>query len=71
MAYSSENAHYSLSKNASFSGLGKENIRYIKSDNFGKLDVLAFEEQVEMDIKNGFIPFLFKRNSGNYGFVCI
>ena len=31
VAYTSENAHYSLSKNASFSGLGKENIRYIKS----------------------------------------
>ena len=64
VAYSSENAHYSLSKNASFSGLGKENIRYIKSDNFGKLDVLAFEEQVEMDIKNGFIPFYLNATAG-------
>ena len=39
VAYTSENAHYSLSKNASFSGLGKENIRYIKSDNFGKINI--------------------------------
>lgn len=64
VAYTSENAHYSLSKNASFSGLGKENIRYIKSDNFGKINVLAFEEQVKKDVKNGFIPFYLNATAG-------
>ena len=64
VAYTSENAHYSLSKNASFSGLGKENIRYIKSDNFGKLNVLAFKEQVEIDVKNGFVPFYLNATAG-------
>ena len=32
IAYSSENSHYSMAKNASFSGIGKENVRYIKSN---------------------------------------
>ena len=30
VAYTSENAHYSVAKNASFIGLGKENVCYIK-----------------------------------------
>ena len=44
VAYTSENSHYSLSKNASFTGLGKRNIRYIKSDEYGRINVLAFEK---------------------------
>ena len=57
VAYTSENAHYSLSKNASFSGVGKANIRHIKSDKHGRINVLEFEKQVNIDLANGFIPF--------------
>ena len=31
VAYTSENSHYSIAKNASFTGIGRDNIRYIKS----------------------------------------
>ena len=64
MAYSSENSHYSMAKNASFSGLGKENVRYIKSNIKGQIDVLAFKKQVEEDLKNGFIPFYLNATAG-------
>jgi sulfinoalanine decarboxylase len=39
VAYTSEEAHYSISKNASFTGLGKANVRQIKSDEYGKINI--------------------------------
>jgi sulfinoalanine decarboxylase/sulfinoalanine decarboxylase/aspartate 1-decarboxylase len=64
VAYTSESSHYSLTKNASFSGLGKANIRYIKSDNRGKINILEFQNQVLLDLKNGFVPFYLNATSG-------
>ena len=64
VAYTSENAHYSLSKNASFTGLGKANIRYIKSDEYGRINVLEFAKQVQFDIENGYIPFYLNATAG-------
>jgi sulfinoalanine decarboxylase/sulfinoalanine decarboxylase/aspartate 1-decarboxylase len=64
VAYTSENAHYSLAKNASFSGIGKENIRHIKSDEYGRINVLEFERQVQFDLANGFTPFYLNATAG-------
>ena len=64
VAYTSENAHYSLSKNASFTGVGKANIRHIKSDEYGRVNVLAFEKQVQLDLANGFTPFYLNATAG-------
>ena len=64
VAYTSENAHYSIAKNASFSGLGKENVRYINSDEKGRINIIAFENQVQIDLENGFIPFYLNATAG-------
>jgi glutamate/tyrosine decarboxylase-like PLP-dependent enzyme len=64
VAYTSENAHYSLSKNASFTGLGKSNIRYIKSDEYGRINVLEFDKQVQLDLAKGLIPFYLNATAG-------
>ena len=64
IAYSSENSHYSITKNASFAGLGKENVRYIKSDQYGRIKKLDFENQVKIDLANGFIPFYLNATAG-------
>ena len=64
VAYTSENSHYSIDKNASFSGLGKENIRYIKSDEKGRINTFAFERQVQIDLEKGFIPFYLNATAG-------
>ena len=64
VAYTSENAHYSVSKNASFIGLGKSNVRYIKSDLYGRISVMDFENQVEKDLQNGFTPFYLNATAG-------
>ena len=64
IAYSSENAHYSMAKNASFTGIGKENVRYIKSNEKGQINVLSFKKQVEDDLENGFLPFYLNATAG-------
>jgi len=64
VAYTSENSHYSMAKNASFTGLGKENVRYIKADKEGKINILEFERQVQLDLANGFTPFYLNATAG-------
>ena len=64
VAYTSENSHYSLAKNSSFSGIGRKNIRYIMSNKKGEMDVLSFEKQLKKDINNGFVPFYLNATAG-------
>jgi sulfinoalanine decarboxylase/sulfinoalanine decarboxylase/aspartate 1-decarboxylase len=64
VAYSSENSHYSIAKNASFTGIGKDNVRYIKSDEKGRISVEDFERQVEKDIADGYYPFYINATAG-------
>ena len=64
VAYTSENSHYSIIKNASFIGLGRENVRYIKSDDYGRINIEALKNQVEVDITNGFTPFYINATAG-------
>ena len=51
IAYTSENAHYSMAKSASFSGLGKENVRYIKCNEYGQMDIKLLENQIKKRVK--------------------
>jgi sulfinoalanine decarboxylase len=64
VAYSSEESHYSVAKNASFSGLGKNNVRYIKCNSFGQLDTVSLENQIREDITNDCIPFYINATAG-------
>ena len=64
VSYTSENSHYSIIKNASFIGLGRENVRYIKSDDYGRINIEALKNQVEVDITNGFTPFYINATAG-------
>lgn len=54
--YTSEASHYSNAKNASFAGIGRNNIRYIQADAKGRMIPEKFEEQIIDDISEGFIP---------------
>jgi len=64
VGYTSENAHYSLDKNASFTGIGKANIRHIKSDEYGRIKILEFKKQVQLDLANGLTPFYLNATAG-------
>ena len=64
IAYTSVNSHYSLAKNIAFAGIGRDNIRYIKSNKVGQIDVTDFKQQLVNDIANGFIPFYLNATAG-------
>ncbi|MFT7628820.1 MAG: sulfinoalanine decarboxylase [Ulvibacter sp.] len=62
--YTSEECHYSNAKNASFAGIGKNNIRYIKADSKGRMLSEKLEEQILKDIQNGEIPTYVNATAG-------
>lgn len=62
--YTSKESHYSNSKNASFAGIGRNNIRYIEADAKGSMISEKLEMQVIEDIKSGFIPTYVNATAG-------
>ncbi len=64
VCYSSEDSHYSIGKNSSFAGIGRENIRYIETNEKGEMISSELFIQIEKDIKNGKIPFFVNATIG-------
>lgn len=62
--YTSTESHYSIPKNAAFSGIGREQVRYIDVDDYGRLRADALETAIREDIKNGFQPALVNATAG-------
>jgi len=62
--YTSIESHYSTPKNAAFSGIGRENVRYIAVDEQGRMDVNDLKHQVEKDIAQGNKPVLVNLTAG-------
>jgi sulfinoalanine decarboxylase len=62
--YTSEECHYSNAKNASFAGIGKNNIRYIKADSKGRMIPEKLEDQIIEDLENGVIPAYVNATAG-------
>ena len=56
VVYTSEESHYSNAKNASFAGIGRNNIRYIPADSKGRMIPAKLEEQILVDLSEGLIP---------------
>jgi len=54
--YTSEESHYSTAKNASFAGIGRNNIRYIQADANGRMIPENLETQIIEDLNKGFMP---------------
>ena len=46
VCYSSENSHYSIGKNMSFAGIGRNNVRYIKTNEKGEITSPTYVEIV-------------------------
>ena len=64
VCYSSENSHYSIGKNASFAGIGRNNVRYIKTNKKGEMCSEDLQSTIENDLKNGFIPLFVNATVG-------
>lgn len=56
--YTSVESHYSASKNAAFSGIGRDNVRFIPADAKGSMDNEILRQTIENDIAKGFHPIL-------------
>jgi len=64
LIYTSKESHYSTAKNASFAGMGRNNIRYIKADSKGRMIPQLLEEQIIDDLQNGGIPTYVNATAG-------
>jgi sulfinoalanine decarboxylase/sulfinoalanine decarboxylase/aspartate 1-decarboxylase len=64
IAYTSADSHYSTTKNISFAGMGKNNLRYIETDAFGRMDTAKLEAQIKEDLANGLVPCYVNATAG-------
>lgn len=64
IVYTSKESHYSNAKNATFAGIGKNNIRYISADAKGRMIAEDLETQIKIDIQNGGIPTYVNATAG-------
>ncbi|MFK7923182.1 MAG: aspartate aminotransferase family protein [Bacteroidia bacterium] len=64
IAYSSAASHYSNAKNASFAGLGRNNVRYIETDSKGCMIPSKLEEQIQTDLEKGYTPTYVNATAG-------
>lgn len=62
--YTSNASHYSISKNASFMGVGRDQVRFIKTNNHGEMLAEDLALQVDRDLKDGYHPFFVNATAG-------
>lgn len=64
IVYTSIESHYSTPKNAAFSGIGRDNVRMIATDDQGRMDNAVLRQTIEDDIAKGFHPVLINCTAG-------
>ncbi|MFT5600806.1 MAG: sulfinoalanine decarboxylase [Flavobacteriales bacterium] len=64
VAYTSKYSHYSHAKNASFCGIGRNNLRYIETNSLGQMCTEDLVKQIKADIELGKIPFYINATAG-------
>ena len=64
LLYTSVDSHYSIPKNAAFMGVGRDQIRYIESDEYGRMIPARLAEQVAADRAAGELPFFVNATAG-------
>lgn len=62
--YTSIDSHYSIPKNASFLGIGRDAVRYVDVDDKGKMDVAHLERTIKEDIESGCTPMMVNATAG-------
>jgi len=64
VAYTSQESHYSIDKNAVFAGIGRDNVRKISSDDLGRMNTQELAQAIKADKENGKVPFFVNATSG-------
>lgn len=62
--YTSENCHYSIAKNASLIGVGRNQVRFVKTDEHGKMMASDLETKIKEDLDQGLVPFFVNITAG-------
>jgi sulfinoalanine decarboxylase/sulfinoalanine decarboxylase/aspartate 1-decarboxylase len=62
--YTSTESHYSIPKNATFSGIGREQVRYIPTNELGQMEPDLLSEEIQKDLKNGYLPVMVNATAG-------
>nr|ABX89951.1 aspartate 1-decarboxylase [Tribolium castaneum] len=62
--FTSEDAHYSIKKLASFEGIGTDNVYLIRTDARGRMDVSHLVEEIERSLREGAAPFMVSATAG-------
>ncbi|ETN67277.1 black [Anopheles darlingi] len=62
--FTSEDAHYSIKKLASFMGIGSDNVYPIKTDDIGKIRVDHLESEILRARAEGALPFMVSATAG-------
>lgn len=62
--YTSKESHYSIPKNAAFSGIGRDNVRFIPTNDVGEMDVEVLAGTIAADVANGYHPALVNVTAG-------
>lgn len=64
IAYTSAESHYSVPKNAAFTGIGRENVRYVDTDKQGRMLPEHLEQLIKEDLEEGNAPFMVNVTAG-------
>lgn len=62
--YTSDTSHYSLTKNASLIGIGRERVRLVKTNEFGEMQADDLDLKIRKDLDAGYLPFFVNATAG-------
>lgn len=62
--YTSEESHYSIPKNAAFAGIGRDNVRKIPADQYGRMNVDLLKAAILKDKADGLHPIMVNATAG-------
>ncbi|MDA8693137.1 aminotransferase class V-fold PLP-dependent enzyme [Saprospiraceae bacterium] len=64
IVYTSKESHYSTPKNAAFAGIGRDQVRYVDTDEQGRMDVKHLAQLLSKDVKSGLEPIMVNCTAG-------
>ncbi len=62
--YTSTESHYSIPKNAAFCGIGRDQVRYVPTNDFGQMNAEALKAMITEDVTKGFTPIMVNATAG-------
>ena len=64
VAYTSDQSHYSIRKNAMMTGIGRRQLRKVETDARGRMKADALDAAIRRDLTEGYVPFFVNLTAG-------